>query len=71
MPDAPTSLWREIGKLRRQRQKTSGVEIPQDPVEFFEKILRIKPYPYQAELLKDSSPSKCFGGADGLAKRRL
>jgi hypothetical protein len=58
LPDSPTSLWREVGKLKRQRQKISGVEIPQDPVEFFEKILYIKPFPYQGEFLKDPSPLK-------------
>ncbi len=58
MPDAPTSIWREIGKLRRQRQKTESVEIPEDPVEFFREILHIEPFPYQAEFLRDKSPLK-------------
>ncbi|MFQ6074349.1 MAG: terminase large subunit domain-containing protein, partial [Candidatus Bathyarchaeia archaeon] len=32
--------------------------LPKDPVEFFTKILRIKPYPYQAQFLRDKSPLK-------------
>ena len=58
LPDSPTSLWREVGKLQRQRQKVRGVKIPQDPVEFFEKILHIKPFSYQGEFLEDLSPLK-------------
>ena len=30
--------------------------VPTDPVEFCEKVLNFKPYPYQAEFLRDSSP---------------
>jgi len=40
--------------LQRRRQP----RIPQDPVEFFEKILHIKPFPYQAEFLRDPEPWK-------------
>ena len=58
LPNSPTSLWREIEKLKRQRQKVTSLKIPEDPVEFFEKILHITPFPYQAEFLRDSSPLK-------------
>jgi phage FluMu gp28-like protein len=34
------------------------VKVPQDPVEFFEEVLHITPYPYQAEFLQDSTPLK-------------
>ena len=30
--------------------------VPTDPVEFCEKVLNFKPYPYQAEFLRDRSP---------------
>jgi hypothetical protein len=58
LPDSPASLLREVDKLKRKHQKTSGEKIPQEPVEFFEQILRITPFPYQAEFLKDKSPLK-------------
>jgi len=40
-----------IAKASRRR-----FDIPADPVEFCERVLRLKPYPYQAEFLRDSSP---------------
>ena len=45
-------------KLKRKLQAQEEIELPQDPVEFFSKILHIPPYPYQAELLRDKSPLK-------------
>lgn len=32
--------------------------LPKDKVEFFERVLKIRPYPYQAEFLRDPSPLK-------------
>ena len=58
LPDSPQSLWREVERLKRQREKLGDLEIPQDPVEFFKKILRIIAFPYQADFLLDSSPLK-------------
>jgi hypothetical protein len=58
LPDSPQSLWREVERLKRQREKVIGLDTPKDPVEFFEKILHIAPYPYQAEFLRDPSPLK-------------
>jgi len=34
------------------------VKVHRDPVEFFRKVLRIKPYPYQVEFLRDPKPLK-------------
>lgn len=47
-------LEREIERLRLRR----SVKVPRDPVEFFRKVLRIKPYPYQVEFLRDPKPLK-------------
>jgi hypothetical protein len=58
LPDSPQSLWREVDRLKKQREKISGLEIPQDPIEFFKKILRIKPFRYQADFLLDPSALK-------------
>jgi hypothetical protein len=49
---------KELDRLETAIAKASRRElsIPADPVEFCEKILRFKPYPYQAEFLRDPSP---------------
>jgi hypothetical protein len=60
LPDSPQSLLREVEKIRQQRQKDINIEIPKDPVEFFEKYLHIKPFPYQAEFLRDKSALKAL-----------
>lgn len=44
--------------LLEKLRKKSKPEIPTDKVEFFQKVLSIKPYPYQAEFLRDPSPLK-------------
>jgi len=48
----------KMEKLRKELQRQKELEIPSDKIEFFEKVLRISPYPYQADLLKDSNPLK-------------
>jgi phage FluMu gp28-like protein len=58
LPDSQQSLWREIEKLKRQREKPKPLPIPEDSIGFFKKILRITPFPYQAEFLQDKSPLK-------------
>jgi len=49
---------KELDRLEKTIAKTSNQElrIPADPVEFCEKVLRLKPYPYQAAFLRDPSP---------------
>jgi len=42
--------------LKRKRGKR--LRPPKNKVEFFEKVLRLKPYPYQASFLQDPSPLK-------------
>lgn len=48
-------LKRDADKLMRQRGKID-VKIPTDRVKFFKKVLKIKPYPYQAKFLTDPNP---------------
>ena len=56
------SVKREIDQLKKRfkqlEQQIKPFDIPKDPIEFFKKILRITPYPYQAEFLRDKSPLK-------------
>jgi len=40
------------------KRKKKAIEVPEDPVEFFRKILHLEPYPYQADFLLDPSPLK-------------
>jgi len=47
-----------LEKLKRELRAQEKIQLPKDPVEFFIKILHIKPYPYQAEFLLDKSPLK-------------
>lgn len=47
---------KRIHEQRKRKKKT--IEIPEDPVEFFRKILHIEPYLYQADFLQDPSPLK-------------
>ncbi|MFQ6115708.1 MAG: terminase large subunit domain-containing protein [bacterium] len=42
--------------MREKRSKP--IHIPEDPIEFFTKILHITPYPHQARFLQDPSPLK-------------
>lgn len=62
-------MWRWLKKLKKQlTQKVDNLDdrisktfiqqllVLADPVEFCEKILRFKHYPYQAEFLRDPSP---------------
>ena len=52
-------LRKKVAKLRRERERQAEpINIPEDSVEFFKKILHIPPYPYQAEFLRDSAPLK-------------
>lgn len=44
--------------LKEKTRKTRPIDVPSDPVEFFSDVLHIKPYPYQAEFLRDCSPLK-------------
>lgn len=52
--------WRSLQEHERiVDDKFAKVEdLPKDPVKFFEKILRIKPYRYQAKFLRDNSALK-------------
>ena len=47
-----------LGNLERELLKQEEIGLPKDKVEFFKEVLRIKPYPYQANFLKDPSPLK-------------
>ena len=47
------NLGKRVGKLEKVAEPR---KIPRDPVQFFEKILRITPYPYQAQFLLDNRP---------------
>ena len=47
-------LQRQVEALAESRKH----QLPQDPVEFFEKILHIKPFEYQADFLRDPKPLK-------------
>jgi len=49
LPDSPQSLWREIEKLKGQREKPKPLPIPEDFSEFCEKLLRLKLTDYQCE----------------------
>ena len=52
-------LRKKRTKLQKQKDlRDKPLEIPKDPVEFFEKILRIKPFPYQSVFLLDKRPLK-------------
>jgi phage FluMu gp28-like protein len=51
------SLKKQVDKLKRKLSQPK-IEIPKDPVEFFVKVLRIKPYRYQAAFLVDKKPLK-------------
>jgi len=59
-------LSEKLRRLRKKRAKlleararqAQPIDIPEDSVEFFTKILHIMPYPYQAEFLRDPSPLK-------------
>jgi len=42
--------------LRDLELRSRPVTVPADPVEFFERVLHIKPYPYQAAFLRDPKP---------------
>jgi len=48
----------KMEKLESELRAQEETELPQDPVEFFVEILHIKPYPYQAEFLRDPSSLK-------------
>ena len=59
MSEKLKSLRKKRARLQKHKAlRNKKVEIPEDPVEFFEKILRIKPFPYQAKFLRDKSPLK-------------
>jgi len=44
--------------LKEKARKAKRVKIPSDVIEFFTDFLHIRPYPYQAEFLLDTSPLK-------------
>jgi len=48
----------KMGQLQKELQAEDQVPLPRDPVDFFTQILRITPYPYQADFLRDPSPLK-------------
>jgi len=48
----------KLERLKKELQKQEQPELPKDKIEFFEEILRIKPYPFQATFLTDPSPLK-------------
>ncbi|MCW3981735.1 MAG: terminase family protein [Candidatus Bathyarchaeota archaeon] len=45
-------------KLAAAENRQKGTKLPSEKVEFFKRILRIEPYPYQASFLNDPSPLK-------------
>lgn len=49
------NLDERVGRLEKAAKPR---KIPRDPVKFFKKILRIKPYSYQAAFLRDKKPLK-------------
>jgi len=50
-----SQLKHEVNKIKDQKQPFM---VPEDPVEFFTKILHKQPYPYQGEFLRDKSALK-------------
>jgi len=48
----------KIEKLKKELQATEQLQIPNDKVRFFQEILNLTPYPYQANMLKDPNPLK-------------
>ena len=77
-------MWRRLKKLKKQlTQKVDNLDdrisktfrqqllVPADPVEFCEKILRFKPYPYQAEFLRDPSPLKVLRWCRRAGKTKI
>jgi len=48
-------VQRDLEKIKVRKRK---IELPKDKVEFFKKVLRVKPFPYQAMFLRDPSPLK-------------
>ena len=42
----------------QEKKRSKRLRPPKDKVEFFERVLRLKPYPYQARFLEDPSPLK-------------
>ena len=50
-------IERDIQRVQRLRGRTK-VKFPEKVVPFFKDILKIEPYPYQAEFLNDPSPLK-------------
>lgn len=50
-------LKRQVDKLKRKFSKPD-VKLPTEVITFFKDVLRIKPYPYQAEFLLDPKPLK-------------
>jgi hypothetical protein len=58
LPDNPQTLWRHVERIKQRHQKIGNVQIPLDPASFFEEILHLKPYVYQADFLHDPAPLK-------------
>jgi len=56
------NIKKEIDRLKKRfrqlEQQIKPFDIPEGPVDFFTKILRITPYPYQAKFLRDKSALK-------------
>ena len=54
-------LSKELNKMEQRLaalEARANLDIPTDPVQFFTKVLHIKPYRYQAEFLRDKAPLK-------------
>jgi hypothetical protein len=58
LPDSPQTLWREVERLKQRYQKIGSIHVPVDPIRFFDEVLHLKPFPYQADFLHDPAPLK-------------
>ncbi|MCS7094652.1 MAG: terminase family protein [Thaumarchaeota archaeon] len=63
----PHNLRRRIETLRRLR-RSRGVSVPEDPVDFAVNFLAWRPFPYQMDLLTDSSTRICVCAARQVGK---
>jgi phage FluMu gp28-like protein len=73
LPDSPQSLWREVDRLKKQREKPKPVPIPEDFVVFFLEWLGQKKYKYQIEASKlmDENDSIAFRWSRQIGKTQM
>jgi len=73
LPESPQSLWREVDRLKKQREKPKPVPIPEDFVVFFLEWLGQKKYKYQVEASKlmDENDSIAFRWSRQIGKTQM